>query len=116
MDYLNVILRYLVFVSPQVIVLIVCLRYLRTVKSTYAKLMVYGSAISFICYTCSSFLWLLIPTEQFEPMTVGIIAGSINIIRLVGGLLFAFGFFKFVKLYLKQQKELPNELDQIGKK
>lgn len=79
-------------------------RYMKAVKSTDARLLLYGSIITFVSYTFTSFQFLLIPLEVFEPLTLGIIGGSNRLVGLIGAFLFAIGFIKFVGKFLQQKK------------
>ena len=116
MEYWPLILRYILFATPQAILIIMCVKYLKKVKSSDAKLLASGSIITFISYTFSTFLYLLIPLQTFEPYTLGLIGGVFNFTNAIGPFLFAFGFLVLIKKYLKKKEtEEKDEVDSIGK-
>jgi len=111
-----IIIRFILFATPQAIIILACARYLKVFKNLDSKLLLLGSVITFISFVFRSFGYYIIPMEIFDSFTFGIIGGIFNFTGLIGTFLFAFGFLKLIKRHLKNfNSTTHDELNDIGK-
>jgi len=109
-----VVIRYVLFATPVAIIIISSFRYISREKSIDAMLLFAGSLMAFLAFTFNTFFTLFDRDGSIE-YTYNWVVPVGTIIGLLGMFLFAFGFLTFVRKFLRRQKGIQNEVDQIGK-
>lgn len=115
MEHFDLFVESFIRTIPQIIVLIFCLKYYLQTRNKNSIYLTVGSFMVMISIFFSSLSFLLLYEYELDPVLVGVIGGSINLIGLIGAFLFAFGLRKFIKrlLGLLTNKQ-TDTIDQIG--
>lgn len=112
---IDIILRYILFATPQAILILASYKYLKKGKGKGAGLLFAGSLIVFLSFTFGWFFNYLVGYDTLDSFNYGLISGTNRIVNIAGSFLFAFGFLAFVRDFIKKHKPSQDEVDQIGK-
>jgi hypothetical protein len=106
---------FILFATPQAIIIIASSRYLAKYKVVDAYLLLIGSIISFLNFTFSSFFYQYYYSsdgfDTFQLEWINLISGLVG---AAGTFLFAIGVLMLINKLIRN-KLGSNEVDQIGK-
>lgn len=115
MDLTSIFLNSLFFVIPQIIIIVICFRYYRLVKSRNAIFFLLGTIFSFIKILLAPYQLILLTEWNISPMNTGIISGILNLIGLTGAFFFAFAFRSLIKKILTAPAPTKDDvINEIG--
>lgn len=106
LEELGVLVKYLLQAIPEVIIVMICIQYIRKVSSLDGKLLLAGSVLGLLNLTFFSFYYQYFFHFEESQEPYFIVLNNVNrIVNLIASILFAFGFILLVHKYLVLKKK-----------